>query len=219
MINVYILELISSKYYVGRSSNVNFRVTEHFKNKGSAWTTKYKPINILKIYENCDVYDEDKYTIKMMAKYGIENVRGGTFVRINLSVGEIEVITKMINNASDKCFNCYLSNHFITRCPYDKIKNKEMILLRDRIIEFCKKYDDNYISITNLKNVLCDVDSVIFNGITENDVCKWCDIINDLNIKGINYLDVDIVNYIDFSIGIATVLDRKFYKKSGVERE
>jgi hypothetical protein len=45
---------------------------------------KYKPIELIELLPNCDDYDEDKHTIKYMDKYGIDTVRGGSFVLIQL---------------------------------------------------------------------------------------------------------------------------------------
>src|SRR5665647_3303932 len=98
MISIYILKLEDSKYYVGRTTNIDIRMTNHFANDGSYWTQKYKPIKIKMVYENCSKYDEDKYTLLMMEKYGISNVRGGSFTRFKLSYEELLIINKMINN-------------------------------------------------------------------------------------------------------------------------
>ena len=123
---IYILELENKKYYVGRTENPNIRINEHFLSNGSAWTRKYKPIKILEIHENCDNYDEDKYTIKCMEKYGINNVRGGSFCQIKLSDGNIEVLKQMINNVTDKCYICGNNGHYANECKKEeKIKNNE----------------------------------------------------------------------------------------------
>lgn len=79
-ITIYILELENNKYYIGRSNDPNNRIYKHFSNRGSTWTKLYKPLNIMKTYNNCDIFDEDKYTIQLMSIYGIDNVRGGSFV-------------------------------------------------------------------------------------------------------------------------------------------
>jgi hypothetical protein len=71
-INIYILKLENNKYYIGRTNNPKFRIENHFNNKGSYWTKKYKPINVIEVINNCDEYDEDKYTIKYMNLYGID---------------------------------------------------------------------------------------------------------------------------------------------------
>ena len=49
------------------------------------WTTKYKPIKVVELIEG-DNYDEDKYTLKYMEQYGIDNVRGGSFCQIIITV-------------------------------------------------------------------------------------------------------------------------------------
>ena len=212
MVSIYVLELKNSKYYVGRTNNINFRLKNHFNNRGSAWTVKHPPIKIHNIYEDCDIFDEDKYTIKMMSIYGIENVRGGAFTKIILPINEIEIIIKMINNASDKCFNCHFPNHFCGECPYIQMNNNDMNILRDKIIDKAKEYDrfdSKYINIENFKIALYNVDNILFGDITENDIYKLCDLINNLNIKGINKFYKNCgINYVEFSIGFVILLDK-----------
>jgi len=86
--NIYILKLQGCKYYIGKSENPMKRYHEHLSGKGATWTKKYKPISIEKIIEKVSHFDEDTYTIVYMAKYGIENVRGGTYVSIQLILPE-----------------------------------------------------------------------------------------------------------------------------------
>ena len=43
---IYILELENKKYYVGKTTNPDFRLEQHFNNSGSQWTKKYKPIKV-----------------------------------------------------------------------------------------------------------------------------------------------------------------------------
>lgn len=119
--NIYILELNENKYYIGKTKNPSFRIDEHFNQNGSEWTKKYKPIKILENIQNCDSYDEDKYVIKYMKIYGIENVRGGSFSKFNLSDSDIGVLNKMIKGATDKCFKCGASDHFIKNCKEAKL--------------------------------------------------------------------------------------------------
>lgn len=114
-IYIYVLKLKNKKYYVGRTKDLDKRIEEHKNGEGSEWTNKYKFVKILEKFEG-DVYDEDKYTIKYMDKYGIDNVRGGTFSNIDLSYDDFIYINKMLANAKDKCLRCYRDNHFISNC-------------------------------------------------------------------------------------------------------
>ena len=85
MVTVYILQLQSGKYYVGKTNNIDFRLADHFEGAASVWTTRYRPIRIEQIIPGCDDFDEDKYTKICMAMYGIENVRGGSYSQLVLT--------------------------------------------------------------------------------------------------------------------------------------
>ena len=124
MLSVYILELVDNKYYVGKTDNILRRTTEHLNLLGSAWTKKYNPVKIMDIIENCDDYDEDKYTLKYMNNYGIDNVRGGSFCEVILSEETIKIINKMLNGSNNNCYVCGAKDHFVDKC--DKIKNKNV---------------------------------------------------------------------------------------------
>ena len=122
--SIYILKLKSSKYYVGKTSNIEKRMVQHFRGGGSSWTRKYPVVKLLRVYHNCDSYDEDKYTLKCMDQFGIENVRGGSYVSPVLPPEEIEGITKRIRMATDKCLHCGSPDHFAYRCR-SRGKNKK----------------------------------------------------------------------------------------------
>ena len=116
MVYIYALMLENNKYYIGKTENPKFRIDTHFNGNGSYWTKKYKPIQTIEIIPNCDNYDEDKYTILYMKKYGIHNVRGGSFCQMVLNNNNIQVLNQMINNATNKCYNCGNTGHYANKC-------------------------------------------------------------------------------------------------------
>jgi predicted GIY-YIG superfamily endonuclease len=120
--NIYILECSNKTFYVGKTNNPEFRLEQHFTNNGSAWTKKYPPIRVLEIIPNCDDYDEDKFTLKYMKKYGVDNVRGGSFCQIELDEENINTINRMINGSTDKCYKCG-GNHFVNNCTNNSNNN------------------------------------------------------------------------------------------------
>ena len=121
MVYIYILKLIKGKYYIGKTNNAEFRIESHKNNNGSKWTQIYNPIEVEKIIENCIDFDEDFYTLKYMEKYGIHNVRGGSFSQIKLCDQDVAVIQKMINTKNNSCFGCGSNNHFVNDCEYEKL--------------------------------------------------------------------------------------------------
>jgi len=108
---IYILKLQNKKYYVGRSKNVFVRIQQHKDGEGAEWTKIHQFVKLKKIVEGKNPFSEDYYTLKMMSKYGIDNVRGGSFCKINLSIDVIDVLELMIKNSQDKCFNCDRRRH------------------------------------------------------------------------------------------------------------
>ena len=126
MVFIYILKLQKGKYYIGKTSNLQFRLEDHFLSNGSVWTNKYTPIEVIDIIKNCDDYDEDKYTIMYMDKYGINNVRGGSFTSIELDNNTIIHLEKMSRGSNNKCFNCGSKNHFAKDCDYEEEYDEEI---------------------------------------------------------------------------------------------
>jgi len=114
--NVYVLKLKDGKYYVGKSADVQRRFKEHQKGNGSLWTRKYKPIEIECVHKNVSSFEEDKITKELMAKHGIDNVRGGTYVSEELDVYQKDTLQREIWSASDSCTTCGRSGHFASSC-------------------------------------------------------------------------------------------------------
>ena len=114
--NIYILRLEGGRYYIGKSDNVMYRYQQHLNGNGSAWTRKYKPVSLEKTIENVSSFEEDKFTKEYMSKYGIEKVRGGSYVEIELSEFHIEALKMEIWGAKDLCSQCGRSGHFIKDC-------------------------------------------------------------------------------------------------------
>jgi hypothetical protein len=139
MLYIYILKLESNKYYIGKTSNPQFRLEEHFDGSASVWTHKYKPVKLIEFIADCDNFDEDKYTLKYMEKYGIDNVRGGSFCEIILNKENMNTIKRMITGSTDKCYICGMSGHFVSEC-------KQNNLDFNKILEKCfvgVLYDNN----------------------------------------------------------------------------
>jgi len=116
MVFIYILKLQAGKYYVGKTTNPSFRLDKHFNGDGSAWTKKYAPINVIELIPDCDDYDEDKYTKIWMDKYGVANVRGGSFVSLRLDDSTVNHLEQMSNGTNDNCFECGIFGHFAVDC-------------------------------------------------------------------------------------------------------
>lgn len=116
MVFIYIIQLEQNKFYIGKTNNPQFRLENHFNSHGSEWTKLYKPLKVIEIKPNCDDYDEDKITIQYMNKYGINNVRGGSFVSIKLEESTLKTLKKMIKGTNDKCFVCGKAGHFAKEC-------------------------------------------------------------------------------------------------------
>ena len=137
---IYILKLENNKYYVGRTKRMNQRTNEHFTGNGSEWTKRHKPVSVISKIDG-DVFDEEKYTLMTMQKYGIENVRGGSYCKIDLTISEINKIKQIIRTTTDQCYHCGNYGHFVRYCPNKKQKQNLLI-----------EYNNNNIDIDKNKN-------------------------------------------------------------------
>ena len=114
--SVYVLSLENNKFYVGISSNVQRRWLQHKEGVGALWTRLHKPIKIVTVSRNASSFEEDKLTKLYMSTYGIQNVRGGSYVSITLSNDEIRAIKKELLFASNRCIRCEAVGHYVKNC-------------------------------------------------------------------------------------------------------
>ena len=128
--NIYILRLDQGKYYIGKSDRVDKRLIDHVSGDGSAWTAKYKPVQLERVIRGASPFEEDRYTKEYMSKYGIDNVRGGSYVTVKLSKAQQSALESELRMATDACVRCGHTGHYVGAC-YAKRNAKGFELLED----------------------------------------------------------------------------------------
>ena len=111
------LQCEKGKYYVGKTNDVMRRFEQHKSGKGSAWTSKYKPVKMLECKPITSEHDENNRTKDLMKIHGIEHVRGGSYAQVTLSDADISVLQREMQGNMDICYKCNLAGHFATKCP------------------------------------------------------------------------------------------------------
>jgi cellular nucleic acid-binding protein len=119
MEQIYVLQLENSKYYVGKTADVMKRFEQHKSGSGSAWTSKYKPVKMLECRALSGEHDENNVTKDYMKKYGINNVRGGSYTQVSLPADVESVLQREFRGNADVCYKCNLAGHFANQCPLE----------------------------------------------------------------------------------------------------
>ncbi len=125
-ITIYVLECMDGKYYVGRTGNLDKRLELHSSGRGSFWTRKYPMKSVVEVLKNADKFDEDKYVLKYMDKYGVDNVRGGSYSQMVLNNDLQKCIQRHFITANNLCYICGGKGHLIRECP-DNPKNARLL--------------------------------------------------------------------------------------------
>jgi len=95
---IYVLELCENKYYIGATMamNLNTCLRQHFRYGGNDWLHKWRPLRIHKLYRNtrAGTVDLNRITFEYMRKWGVDNVRGGSYSMIEFSLAESEQLKR-----------------------------------------------------------------------------------------------------------------------------
>lgn len=80
---VYVLKLEDGCYYVGITMDLNKRLSQHWIGEGAKWTKLHKPVSVERIIfpAEGDTIENDT-TKAIMELYGKENVRGGSWCKV-----------------------------------------------------------------------------------------------------------------------------------------
>ena len=157
---IYILELNNNKYYVGKTTNLEKRLDQHKNNIGSEWTKKYKFIKLVETIETQSEFEEDKYVKIYMNRYGINNVRGGSYNQIELSIIQKDNLIKELRTINNLCYRCGRNNHYVKNCYAKKAYNGNKIDKYNNKKDYNNKINKDNESNKDISDLVNDAISV-----------------------------------------------------------
>ncbi len=147
---IYVLRLENHKFYVGRTNDLHERISAHLSGSACEYTKRYKMKKVIEIIESNDAFDEDKITKKYMARFGIHNVRGGSYTTFSLDENTIKFLQKEIYAGQNRCYQCGKLGHYQLQCtnislflensPNEKVlkeieEKKDEIQVNERVLK------------------------------------------------------------------------------------
>lgn len=106
---IHILKLEENKFFIVQSKQNVIKTINNFK-KISDWIQKYPYRSIMKEDLDPNQYSVNIWTLKYIEKFGLDNVRGGSFYQLNLSDKQKDLINYNLNLYIKICIQCNKKN-------------------------------------------------------------------------------------------------------------
>jgi len=201
---IYALLLVEGKYYIGKTHNLELRFQEHKSGNGSEWTKKYKPISIMESYNHHSTFEEDVLTKQYMMKYGIDNVRGGSYTKIELEEWQIKSLEHEFKSISDKCFKCGEKGHFANEC-IDKPSYSDKFNTEEELTAEIDRLTELRLNLTIDINNLNSIKYVSYPNNSDSKIIME----GSMKIKTITYNKIEIEPSIIEKYNMRTINPRK----------
>ena len=155
-IYIYVIRQECGKYFIGKTDGPRIAVAdiqELAKKNNQRWLLNYRPYEIQELIHSLDTWDEDKITLKYMDKYGIDNVRGGSFNSVSLSSEELNTIRAMIASAKVQCPICNSHGHTKSNCPMLSEFRDYEVVIKDQTEFITTTHNANTVAIGTVKYI------------------------------------------------------------------
>jgi len=100
-LTLFVFKLQEDKYYIGFTTDYERIFVEWKVGFGPAWTKKYRPVSVELIIENAEGYHETQVLYEYFKKYGIDAVRGGPYLSVELTKEQKTSIQAKIDSIDD----------------------------------------------------------------------------------------------------------------------
>ena len=131
------LKLKQRKYYVGKTDHTLQRFNQHMRKNGAKWTKKYPVVDLYDFHPRMKASDENRITREMMRKFGVANVRGGSWTKVNMTKSEVARLEAKLNQkksvSTKKCTRCGRDSHTKSKCYARTHKNGSRLRSKKKI--------------------------------------------------------------------------------------
>ena len=97
------------------------------RKNGAKWTKKYPVIDLYDFHPRMKSSDENRITREMMRKFGVANVRGGSWTKVNMTKDEIRRLESKLKHkpsvSTKSCTRCGRDSHTKAKCYARTHKN------------------------------------------------------------------------------------------------
>lgn len=101
---IHVISQYNSKYFVTLTKEADAAVvlSNMEKELGTMWTIRNSPHRVKNSYPDMDEWDIEDMVLLAMSKYGVENVRGGSYNNEMLSLDEITIAERNVKAIKTK---------------------------------------------------------------------------------------------------------------------